>query len=102
MSHKIAVVLTDNGAIYWGEPIAGLVNCVTLQNIQCKDQLCFPTKEGRLSIPLYRVIEIIEIDDTFQSTQQILTTLITKFGDKRANDVDDPSIAQAWILAQGN
>lgn len=98
MSNKIAAVLTDNGAIYWGEPVSGFDHCITLQNIQVIDKKYFPTKMGRLSIPIYRVIEIIEVDDTFQSTEQILASFVQRFGEKKANDTDDPSIAQEWLL----
>ncbi len=98
MSKKIVIVLTDNGAIYWGEPVDGFSNCITLQNIQVKDQKCFPTKSGRLSIPIYRILEAIEVENTFQTTDQILDSFLKKFGDKKANDTDDPSISQEWLL----
>ena len=98
MLKKIAAVLADNGAIYWGEPVTGFENCITLQNVKIKAKESFPTKNGRLSIPIYRILEIIEVDDTFQSAEQILNSFLERFGKNRANDIDDPSIAQSWLI----
>ena len=98
MAKKIAAVLTDNGAVYWGEPVPGFDNCITLQNVKVKAKESFPTKNGRLSIPVYRILEIIEVDDTFQSVAEILKSFMTSFGEKKPNDTDDPSIGQSWLI----
>lgn len=98
MSHKLALILTDNGAIYFGEPVQGFDNCITLQHVVVKGKALYPTKEGRLSIPVYRILEIIEVDDTFQSIEQFFAFFVNKFGEKEANDTDNPSIAYAWTF----
>jgi len=96
---KLAVVMTDNGAVYWGEPVKNYDGCITLQHVSQKENNLFPTHKGRLSIPLARVMEIIEVDDTFVSIQDKYKELIEKHINFKPNDKDDPSIADDWKIA---
>lgn len=100
MEQKIAVVMTDNGAIYWGQPVKGYDGCITLQNLVLKRDELFPTQEGRLSIPMFRVIEIIELDNSFKSPTALFEYITKKYGGKKPNMEADPSIAQQWNLEE--
>ena len=90
--------MTDNGAIYWGEPVKSYDGCITLQHVNQKENNLFPTNKGRLSIPLIRIIEIIEVDDTFSTIADRHKELVTKYIDFRPNEKDDPSIADDWKI----
>ena len=98
MPKKLVIVLTDNGAVYWGEPIKSYDACITLQHVQCKEEKLFQTQKGRLSIPLGRILELIELDDSFSPIHAVYQEIERKYSNFQANDKDDPSIADDWLL----